>query len=273
MQCSPSYSAPDSVIWPAIGTPEVVRPRNANDNSSLESSRKDFDLRAEVVGERFVHQIEQRQAEQFVGVFEAEQLEVVVVRVDVHAFVHVRNGGGGVRQQQFAAALGFLQRAARLREAMALADVLEFALHYIKEALVVVVEDHVGGAHREAAREVLRLGRIVHHDDRQIRFALAQRRQYLLEVIEAGAAEQQIYGLFGDRFVGEVAAEFGTGGDAGVAQHGVDLMCAILGAIGNEETDRRRRGHTSTQSLLLDSFPTSSLWRARSETPSGVART
>ncbi len=152
----------------------------------------------------------------------------------MHAFVHVRDGSGGIRQQQFAAALGFLQRAARLREAVSLTDVLEFALHHIEEALVVVVEDHVGRAHRETAREILRLGRIVHHDDRQVRLALAQRRQHLFEVIETGAAEQQIYGLFGDGFVGEVAAEFGTGGDAGVAQHGVDLMCAILGAIGNE---------------------------------------
>ena len=140
----------------------------------------------------------------------------------------------GIRQQQFATALGFLQRAARLREAMTLADVLEFALHYIQEALVVVVEDHVGGAHREAAREVLRFGRIVHHDDRQVRLALAQGGQHVFEMIETGTAEEEIYGLFGDRFVGDVAAEFGTGGDAGVAQHGVDLMRAILGSIGNE---------------------------------------
>ena len=160
-----------------------------------------LDLRSEVVGERPVHQIEQRQAEQVVGVFEAEQLEIVVVRVDVHAFVHVRDRSARVRQQQFAAPFGFLQRAARLREAVTLADVLEFALHDIKEAFVVVVEYHVGCAHREATRQVLRLGRIVHDDDRQIRLALAQRRQHLFEVIETGTAEQQIYGLFGDRFV------------------------------------------------------------------------
>ena len=140
----------------------------------------------------------------------------------------------GVRQQKFAAALGFLQRAARLRKAVSLADVFEFALHHIEEALVVVVEHHVGRAQRETAGEIFRLGRIVHHDDRQVRLAFAQRGQHLFEVIEAGAAEQQIYCLFGDGFVGEVAAEFGTGSNAGVAQHGVDLMRAILGAIGNE---------------------------------------
>ena len=72
-----------------------------------------------------VDQIQQWQAEQVIRVFEAEQAQVVVIGVNVHAFMHVGDRCRGAGKQQFAASFGFLERAIGFDQSVSSADVMK----------------------------------------------------------------------------------------------------------------------------------------------------